>query len=361
MSELKIVSTGNGADTSSNHEQARRLIEMAGRRPEVPEEDLAIIKAAAREAWQAKLRSREARRFGATRVRVLALAAGLLVAVGASWWWWIGRSVTGPSPAARIETIAGRVTMRTLEQEGRETPITSIEMGQAIPAGTELDTTGADRGVPAQAALRLAGGSSLRIDAGSLVRIASLSVIELESGAVYVDSGAEPARGTAVEVRTPLGVAADFGTQFEVRLLDGGATMRVRVREGMVLVEQAEASHSAVDGVELTLHRDGSVVSRRVPAHGPEWRWVLNTAPHFDIEGRTLREFLDWVARETGWQVRFADQAIGTSAEAITLHGAFGDLTPDQAPDVVLPGAGLSGRVVDGTLVVSASPSAAGG
>ncbi|MCP4661753.1 MAG: FecR domain-containing protein [bacterium] len=333
---------------------------MAGRRPEVPDEDLAIIKTAARAAWQAKLRKREARRFGFTRARALALAAGLLIAVGASWWWWIARSATGPGPAARVETIAGMATMRTLGEDGREPPTTSVEVGQAIPAGTELDTTGADRGVPAQIALRLAGGSSLRIEGGSRVRIASLSVIELESGTVYVDSGAEPERGAAVEVRTPLGVAADFGTQFEVRLLDGGATMRVRVREGMVVVEQGETSHSAVDGMELTLHSDGSVVRRRVPAHGPEWRWVLDTAPHFDVEGRTLREFLDWVARETGWWIRFEDQAVETSAEAIILYGAIGDLTPDQAPDVVLPGAGLSGRVVDGTLVISAPASASG-
>ncbi len=135
--------------------------------------------------------------------------------------------------------------------------------------------------------------------------------------------------------------------------------MRVRVREGMVLIEQGEgsqgeSSHSATSGTKLTLHRDGSVLRRRVPVHGPEWRWILDTAPHFDIEGRTLREFLDWVARETGWQLRFADQTMETSAETITLHGAFGDLTPDQASDVVLPGAGLRGQVVDGTLIVSA-------
>lgn len=358
MSELRIVSTRNGGNGSSEDAAARRLIEMAGPRPAVPEEDLAIIKTAARAAWQAKLRSPEARRFAVPRARVLALAAGLLIAVGASWWWWIGRSAIRSESAAHLETLAGIVTMRTLGEAGRAA-LTSVEVGQAIPVGAELDTTGTDRGLPAQAALRLVGGASLRIDAGSRVRLASLSVIELESGAVYVDSGPEPARSAALEVRTPLGVAADFGTQFEVRLLDGTA-MRVRVREGMVLVEQGETSHSALTGMELTLRDDGSVVRRRVPAHGPEWRWVLDTAPHFAVEGRTLREFLDWVARETGWRLHFADQAIATAAEAVTLHGAFGDLTPDQAPEVVLPAAGLRGQVVDGTLVVSAPSGVSG-
>jgi len=352
MSELRIVPQGNGGGGRSDEEQTQRLLEMAGRRPEVPAEELAMIKTAARAAWQAKLRQRRGSRFSLPGTRVLALAAGLLMAVGALWWW-IGSSVTGPSPVARVETIAGMVRMRA-SAEQRETPATALRVGQAIPAGTELETAGPDRDAPGRTCLRRAGGGSVRVDRGSRVRIASLTVLEIERGAVYVDSGVGPERDGAVEVRTPMGVAREFGTQFEVRLLDEEAAMRVRVREGMVVVEQGESSHSAVHGMELTLHDDGSVVRRRVPAHGPEWRWVLDTAPRFDLEGRTLREFLDWVARETGWQIRFADPGIEASAETIILHGAFGDLTPDQAPAVVLPGAGLRGQVKDGTLVVSA-------
>ena len=70
----------------------------------------------------------------------------------------------------------------------------------------------------------------------------------------------------------------------------------------------------------------------------------------FEAEGRTLGDFLGWVARETGWQVRFAEPAAASVYEATVLHGSIGGVPPDRAPGVVLPGAGLGHRLEDGVL-----------
>lgn len=284
----------------NEEEQVRRLLEEGGPRPEVPPEDLAKIKAAFRAEWKEHVR----RRRSPDR-RLWLLAASVLLAIGLGWWLW---------------------------------PAASKPSGERIAEGDLLETR------EAPAAFRLEGGSSLRLDAGSRVRLVSASEIRLERGAVYLDS-----EGTSkVAVLTPLGTVTELGTRFEVRLLE--PAVRVRVREGAVRVE----SHRADAGTELTLQADGSVIRGRIAAYGPPWSWVVKAAPPLRIEGRTLAEVLDRITRETGWTLRYEDPRLAASAGEIVVHGDVGHLAPDQALDVVLPGAGLDYRVVDGVLILRA-------
>jgi ferric-dicitrate binding protein FerR (iron transport regulator) len=290
----------------NEEEQVRHLLEEAGPRPEVPPEDLAKIKAAFRAEWQEHVRQRRP-----PDRRLWLLAASILLVIGLGWRFW----PESPSLVARIE-----------------------RSGQTINAGARLETGEAPE------AFRLEGGSSLRLDAGSRVRLVSASEIRLESGAVYLDS-----EGTdKVAVHTPLGTVTELGTQFEVRLLE--SAVRVRVREGAVRLE----SHRADAGTELTLQADGSVTRSRIAAYGPPWSWVLKAAPPLQIEGLTLAEVLKRIVRETGWTIRYDDPSIAASAGEIVVHGDVGHLAPDQALEVVLPGAGLDHRIVDGVLILKA-------
>lgn len=291
----------------NEEEQVRHLLEEAGPRPEVPPEDLAKIKAAFRAEWQEHLR----RRRSPDR-RLWLLAASVVLALGLGWWLWPAAPAV---PVARVESS-----------------------GETIRGGAKVETG------ESPAAFRLAGGSSLRLDAGSRVRLVSASEVWLERGAVYLDSEGV---GT-VAIHTPLGTVTEVGTQFEVRLL--GSAVRVRVREGAVRVD----SHQADAGTELTLRADGSVTRSRIAAYGPPWSWVLKAAPPLRIEGLTLEEVLEGVVRETGWTVRYEDPGIAASAGEIVVHGDVGHLAPDQALEVVLPGAGLDHRVVDGVLILRA-------
>ena len=295
----------------NEEEQVRHLLEEAGPRPEVPPEDLAKIKAAFRAEWQEHVR----RRRSPDR-RLWLLAASVVLALGLGWWLWpANRDIV-----ARVEGTSGKGE------------------GEAIVSGTGVVTE------EDPLALRLEGGPSLRLDSDTQVRLVSTSVIELRRGAVYLDS---EGAGT-VAVHTPLGVVTEVGTQFEVRLL--GPAVRVRVREGAVRVD----SHRADAGTELTLSPGGSVTRGRIAAWGPEWSWVLEAAPPLRIEGLTLAEVLDRVTRETGWTIRYEDRQVEASAGEIVVHGDVGHLAPDQALEVVLPGAGLEHRVADGVLVLKA-------
>jgi hypothetical protein len=322
------------AETTREEETVRRLLQEAGPRPALPEDEIESLKETARAEWRRRygVRSISPRRF---RPWMAVAAAALLAAAGLLWW---GRT-RPPAFAAAVASVE------------RSSGVAHWEIGHPLPAGSELDTgTGSDK--PGRIALRMAGGASVRLDAGTRVRLASPTVVELGRGAVYVDTGADAGRREEVAVRTPAGDFEGVGTQFEVRTDGEGGTARLRVREGRVRLARGREEVLTGVGEELVVRGDGGLVRSPIALYGPEWDWVLEAAPIPDIEGVKVRTFLGWISRETGWRVEFADQETAAAAESVVLHGSVAHLTPADAIGVVLSSAGLGHRVSDGTLLV---------
>lgn len=331
-------------------QEVRDLIADAGPRLDVPADEVATIRAAARGEWL-QMVARERRRRALRLRGGLAIAASVVVALVLSWWWTTRTSPVAAPVIASVELLAGRVYGR--EPGG---PAVELTVGSRLAAGASLETGGRSDGSPAGVALRLAGGQSLRLAADSSVRLLSERRFDLRRGSLYLDSDSSAGTGQ-VEVVTRLGAVRDVGTQFEVRLSGGAladAAMRVRVREGEVSLEAAGDSHRAVRGDQLSLGSDGSVVRTAVEPYGPEWSWVVDTAPSIEIEGLLLSAFLEWVARETGRGVRYADPAVAQAAESeIVLHGSIEGFSPAEALDSVVAGSGLRHQVENGTILIS--------
>jgi ferric-dicitrate binding protein FerR (iron transport regulator) len=155
----------------------------------------------------------------------------------------------------------------------------------------------------------------------------------------------------------------DIGTQFEVRL--AGAGIRIRVRDGQVRLTGANGVDARADaGEELFSKPDGSdrsIHRRPIATTGSEWAWAERAAPLFSVEGKTLGAFLDWVSREGGWTVTFADGRLSATARATVLYvrpDLLKGLTPAEALEVVLPTCGLRHRI-DGNRVVIARETSA--
>ncbi len=319
--------------------------------PEISPERTARHRELARAHWQRKVQARSRRRqtYGLAAAAVVVLALGLWLTAGRD-----SDVSSGPmtaeapaigdstapahaGPVARLSALAGTVHRAA---DAADTP-TTLDAGSQVDAGTVLET-----GAGSRAAFQLASGHELRLDVDTRLRLVSERTLTLERGALYVDSRGAP---STIEIRTPLGTARDVGTRFEVRL--GSGELRVRVRDGVVEVDRAGETHQAGAGAELTLDATGTPARRAIPVYGPEWRWSLEVAPAFDLERRTLSEFLAWVTHETGWRLRL-DPAVARGAAGVTLNGSIDDLAPDEALEVVLPTTGLRHRVADGELIV---------
>jgi ferric-dicitrate binding protein FerR (iron transport regulator) len=183
-----------------------------------------------------------------------------------------------------------------------------------------------------QVGLRLANGGSLRIGPRSRVVLASGDEAELLAGAVYFDS--EQRRAADFVVTTQLGEIRDVGTQFLVRLDD--EQLAVGVREGRVTLTRGGDADTAGVGEGLVASQAGNDVRREsIETFGGDWEWAERVAPSFDIQGRTLGEFLTWFEAQTGRVVVFADAATERELRDAVLSGSI-DLPPLQKLSAVL-------------------------
>jgi len=316
----------NGRPPFEDEDATARLLRTAGPRPGIPAERAARVRSAVYLQWKSGVRGRTVRRGMLAGAALLAIAAVLVMAV----------RLTG----LREEVVAPvRATVATVDRvEGEATlaPEENVRTGEWVETGA---TT--------RVALRLSDGTSVRLDTGSRTRLLSSTVIELAYGALYLDTGGD---SKGFEVRTPLGTVHDIGTQFEIRLR--GASLRLRVRTGVAEVRRGPQSIPARPGTEVTLTAGGAA-SRSVAAHGPDWEWAVNLAPSFEIEGRTLAAFLEYLSRERGWTLRYADAALARDSSGIILHGSVDGLQPRDALAVALATSGLFHRFRDGELLIS--------
>ena len=69
-----------------------------------------------------------------------------------------------------------------------------------------------------------------------------------------------------------------------------------------------------------------------------DWTWIYPVARRFELEGRSVLEFLQWSATESGRAVRFADAAAELAAGQTRFSGALdiSGLDPEEAVAVVL-------------------------
>lgn len=336
---------------SDEEEDLRALLEEAGPRPPLPAADLAAIRESARAEW----RERYLPRRVAAGPKRWWLAAAAAVLLGAATLLWVRRAPppAAAPPAATIERVTGGVTWTA--PGAPPSPIPADAVGRPLPDRAMLETRGVGDPSPGSVALRMAGGASVRLDSGTRARLASASEVELDRGGVYVDTGGPGAGHGPVAVRTAAGLFRSVGTQFEVRADADGASTRLQVREGRVRLERGQEAVLADAGQKIVVRRDGRVERGRAAADGPEWDWILASAPMLDIEGASVRTFLEWLARERGWRVELADSETAALADSVVLHGSIAHVTPAEAPDVVLPSAGLGYRVSGGKLVVFAA------
>jgi hypothetical protein len=315
-------------ESSQAAERIGALLRASGRRPPIPPVRAARIEQTARAAWQEAV-ARRAR--GRRLVAWTALAAAAVVVVGA------GLALRSrPTPPTvlgtigRAELATGEVWLRATGDATAAAPA-RLHARDELAAGAEVTT-----GKEGRAALRLASGRSMRLDAGTSLRALSEGTFVLERGAVYVDSGGDARAAVGpIVIRTPLGEVRDIGTQFEVRMLETSLRIRVRVREGTVSLAGRGATHEMTAGEELTLDPAGIAARGRVDPYGPAWAWSESVARFGDLQGRSLREFLEWYARERGVRLELG-QGRATEADTIILAGSIEGMTLEEAIDSVL-------------------------
>jgi ferric-dicitrate binding protein FerR (iron transport regulator) len=328
------------------HEQpelVERLLILAEEEPEIPSEGAERVKQAVEPLWMQTVRSHSRRQILRWSTG-LAIAASIVIALLV-----IYLLPNQQTIVASLEAVGGIVNIESMD--GASQQATADSNGLEIFSGSWLVT-----GEQSRAAVRLANGQSVRLDVGSRLRLDSAQRLTLVKGGVYVDSGFEGEGGT-IEIDTPLGVARDIGTQFELRVVNG--SLSILVREGRVALSRAEGDLEIPEGTSVLVDSAGGVETSPIDPWAEEWDWVQVVAPTLEIEGVRLMVFLDWVSRESGRWITFADSETEALARNTVLHGTIEGLIPARALQVVLPGCGMKVEERPGAYIINgAAPSA---
>lgn len=272
------------------------------------------------------------------------------------WVWarWVGLAVAASMVAATLALITLRPAVER-EQFGSLARDTGggleiskglfryhrLHVGEAVQVGDTVSARGS-------ALVVLARGGTLRVGPGSVIAVVTASELTLKHGVIYVDKPLGLAEFGRLHVMTRAGLVEHVGTEFELK--SDYQVVRIRVREGQVRYFGASGARLADAGTELLASSEGRVTSQPVSTFGPDWEWTTALAPEFAIEGRPLGEFLQWVSRELGRTVTFADARARESASSIILHGSIQDETPSEALANILATTSLAFELADGTV-----------
>ena len=329
----------SAAEPTPADDHVARLMSLAGPRATAPEEIKSKVKHAVSSHWQLAAEHEAQRR----RFRRRAMAGGLLAAAAALAGFVIAPRFFTPAPAialGQVEIVRGSVW-------SSDKPEHLLAVGETFSEGSEIEV--AD---DSALALRLASGASVRLDAGTAVRWSNADTLRLKRGRVYVDSP-ESVLG-ALTVTTALGDVREIGTQFEVRLEE--KALRVRIREGQVVLEAGETRQTGKAGDEMVWSPDKGLALGRIDLHGPAWAWTLQLADDFELEGAKVEDYLSWLVRETGWRVRFEPPSLGENVAEESVFGSLSGLGPDASPELVLPALGLAYELEEGVLTITPAP-----
>jgi ferric-dicitrate binding protein FerR (iron transport regulator) len=201
--------------------------------------------------------------------------------------------------------------------------------GQPVYAGDVLTT-----GPGQKLSVVINNAVSLRLDQDTTLAAMAGDEFRLESGRVYADTSDFMYRDHSLVMHTPMGTVTDVGTQFSVQL--AAENLDVAVREGRVDVSRGAEEFVAVAGERLRLRENDTAEMGAVAPHDPFWDWTASLAPVFDIENKSLLDFLRWAARETGRELVFEDNELRMSAMRTDLHGSVEDFEPLEAVESVL-------------------------
>lgn len=321
----------------SDERSLAQLLKLSGERGMPTPRATAQAKAAAFEAWESSLQVQHSRD---RRTTILAWAAAIsLVVIGALAWLSHSEQVSSTLLDVQVATTWGDVSR--VDASGHTLPLTANATD--IANGTRLHTR------EGRVALTLGDSLSLRMNVNSEVRFDAQEQLTLLSGEIYVDSGGL-STGSDLRIVTPAGEVRHQGTQYLISV--GPDATRILVREGRVQLNRSSDRTHVVAGERIDIDESGSIARRSESTFGESWEWVSTIVPAIDLDNRPLTEFLAWMSREHGWQLRYASPDDERAVHSIRLHGfAQGKSTRETLQRVSMI-TGLSMEVEAGVLIV---------
>lgn len=331
--------------TDADDQKLEQLVRQAGRRTPLPDETRSLFEASFRKELQ-RTRNRRLRH----RLQWTAgIAASFVLAVVL---------VLDRNQPAEIELIA------TVERSYGQTSWQQDDEGGPLRAGNRIQPNDIIRTAAGSLAIRPSGSSiDIRLDRMTEIEFVNSQSLRLMKGSIYIDAPVlKHTSGTAHQPFTTLvdGFEVNhIGTQYLVSFGEQGISVAVREGEVIIETDQRQYRSRAFDhNGELIEFRDGhSFTTTSITTYGDRWAWANTLAPDIETDGMYLVDFLDWVARETGFTIAYASPDIMQRVElkgedAIVLIGSRQTEDVFKVLEEVMPNTQFSASIEEGVITI---------
>ncbi len=249
---------------------------------------------------------------------------------------------SGGEPLGTIERIdhPGGVVMLPW-RENR-----SLYNGDNLRAGQNILMRGSAR-------VLLPGAGSLRLAAGTRLEVVSAHALRLQAGSLYLDVAPEHGSELSLAIETPAGTFSHVGTQFQIALQNDQTLLQVR--EGQVRWQSGVNDRIIEAGNSLRIDSLGRVFPDQVAITGPNWGWAEGLAKPLPIDGESLADVLQHIARETGRRLVYANLAVENRAHSTILHGSIDAATPSDTLSKVMETTSLHYELRPGSILIESS------
>jgi len=219
---------------------------------------------------------------------------------------------------------------------GTGTTVNGRPIEELIPVNAPLRLKSGDTiatGPDAAIAIGWSTAGSLRMGAASELMLVSNDRVKLPFGQLYYDSRSfNSQEASPIEVETGFGLVRHVGTQFLANVDNFGT--RISVREGQVTFENAIENVVIESGKSAYINKALSATISSIDPSDDSWTWPAKIAPNWDVDGRSTLEIIEWLARETGREIKFKDELARQFAASDRIRG-IGEIGPLRAMSII--------------------------
>jgi hypothetical protein len=182
--------------------------------------------------------------------------------------------------------------------------------------------------------VELNNGNTFRLDENSFIKIISEDKIELIRGQIYVESNENNTDNNLI-IDTSMGSVRHIGTQYNIELKP--ESINISVRKGIVLVHKSDLTKEIKKGYVVSINNNGNYQQSPINSYDSKWQWTQNITKYYNIQDKTIYQYLNWVSNETGYSIIWDSNKSEKQSKKITLSGSIKGMKPIESLEVILP------------------------
>jgi hypothetical protein len=308
------------------------LLKVAGKRLQPKESVKNEVYANVYAVWKQQNQSR------LYQNRVFLVAASLFTFIGFYAFYFL--NIEDTNPLNKSIMLSGQIQVSHNQSDWN-----FLQRNGVLQAGDSIKTSNHNRLL-----VELNNGNVFRLDENSRIQLINENEINLQAGQIYIESNESIANNQLI-IETDFGSIKHIGTQYNVKLSPDN--IDVSVRKGKVMMHTNSVDKEILFGHALSVDKLGKNNVTKITSFDSTWDWTQKISPIFDIQDKSIKQYLIWVSNETGYPIQWNGSGTENAANKVSLSGSIKGISPLESLDVILPTTNFNYKISQDVLHIS--------